>query len=71
VALCDECDAVWQSPELDSPPTYVQQPKLPCPVCGKSLLDPPAHWATLEEVKQAGWKEAIIGRGPALGDEAT
>ena len=68
VAMCDECDAVWQSPELDSPPTYVQQPGLPCPDCGESLLNAPAHWATLDEVQQAGWQDSLIGQGPALGD---
>ncbi len=68
VALCDECDAIWRSPELDAPATYAEQPGLPCPECGTSLLNRPAHWATRDEVQRIGWQDAILGEAPALGE---
>ena len=69
VALCDECDAVWQTPDLSMPPLVLSQPKLPCPQCGQSLIDPTAHWATWAEVERIGWQDAVVGQGPALRDD--
>ena len=61
VVLCDECDALWTSPDLKSKPQFPEQPKLPCPECGSSLVEPPSHWATKKEVKAAGWSDTVKG----------
>lgn len=61
VVLCDECDALWKSPDLKGKPTFPEQPKLPCPECGSSLVESPSHWADKKEVKAAGWSDAIKG----------
>lgn len=55
VILCDECDAVWLSPDLSDEPQFPDQPQLPCPHCGASLCEPASHWADQEEVQAAGW----------------
>lgn len=66
VMLCDECDAVWQEPELTSSPRFPAQPDLPCPVCGGSLRDPPAHWASADEIRALGLESVVKGNGAAL-----
>lgn len=58
--LCDECEAVWLTPE-DEQPTYLKQPDLPCPACGASLMQPPARWATIEEIRKVKWEDVLRG----------
>lgn len=67
VVLCDECDAIWKTIELVEP-TFSSDPDLRCPECGADLAQPPARWATRDEIEQLGWGDAIIGEGWALGD---
>lgn len=61
VILCDECDALWLSPDTSTPPLFPDQPELPCPACEGNLMDPPAHWASLGELFQRGWLPAVKG----------
>lgn len=61
VILCDECDALWLSPDTSAPPLFPDQPELPCPACEGNLMDPPAHWASLGELFQRGWLPAVKG----------
>ncbi|MCO6455525.1 MAG: hypothetical protein J5I93_09535 [Pirellulaceae bacterium] len=72
LVLCDECDALWQTSDLGQPPQFPPQPDLPCPHCGQSLNGPTAHWASLDEVRQAGWNDAlIVGPGGCSAASAT
>ncbi len=60
--ICDECDALWQSPEQitsGEPANYAEQPELPCPQCSASLAEEPSHWADQKEIRAAGWSESI------------
>lgn len=61
VILCDECDAMWLSPEINAPPAFPEQPNLPCPCCPGNLTDDPAHWASFGEIYQKGWISAVKG----------
>lgn len=67
VALCDECDAVWNDCSLLDGPHFLKQPDLPCRLDGSSLRSPPAHWANRCEAKAVGWDHAIVGETEALG----
>ena len=71
IVLCDECDAMWLGPELSCPPFFLNTPEMPCIHCGASLIQPPARWASWDEVQQLGWQTAVGGQGTALGDHST
>ena len=68
VVLCDECDAVWLYPDCEGEAIYPEQPHLPCPQCGASLVEEPAHWASADEIESCGWSAAVQGQGEALGE---
>ena len=61
VILCDECDAVWLSTNLESKPLFPEQPLLPCPFCQGNLSEHPAHWANFEEIYMNDWIHSIKG----------
>jgi hypothetical protein len=61
VLMCDECDAVWTTPDTKQRPLYLDQPRLPCPTCRQPLRDEPAHWAEATEIEQHGWSDAVQG----------
>lgn len=59
-ALCDECDAIWSSPRLETKPRFLEQPDLPCPNCATPLASKPSHWAGFREIEPAGWQQHVI-----------
>jgi len=65
--MCDECDAVWLDKGMNDGPHFLKQPSLPCPGDGSSLRNSPAHWATVAEADTAGWTDAVIEPGDAIG----
>ncbi|MCA9149877.1 MAG: hypothetical protein KDA92_11280 [Planctomycetales bacterium] len=65
--LCEECDALWLTPDVTGRPVFPRQPDLPCPACETSLLAPGAHWASFFELEALGWEQRIIDVGRALG----
>ncbi len=71
VALCDECDAVWLTPDVYGEVHFPAQPDLPCPTCNQSLVHEPARWATMDDLarpENVHWQEAILGMGEPLGE---
>ncbi|MCA9015513.1 MAG: hypothetical protein KDA77_09315 [Planctomycetaceae bacterium] len=62
--LCDECDALWLSPEISAQPVFPEQPALPCPCCQGNLTNAPAHWANFGEIYQKGWISTVKGELP-------
>lgn len=58
--MCDECEAVWTSPDADEV-VFPAQPDLPSPLTGQSLLGASARWCDESEVDAAGWATAIEG----------
>jgi hypothetical protein len=62
VVLCDECDAVWLYPDCAGEAIYPEQPTLPCPQCGESLLEASSHWADEQEIQRAGWSAVVEGQ---------
>ena len=63
VILCDECDAVWTSADLNSKPHFANDLTLACPMCDASLVDPPARWATQDDVHNAAWLDKALKGG--------
>ena len=59
--VCDECEAVWTSPECGEPPLYPDPEGSLCPRCHKPLWDLPAHWASREEIAALAWSDAVMG----------
>jgi hypothetical protein len=53
VLVCDECDALFQSPDHISADQAILDPP--------SARDPDTGWATREEVEQVGWGARIAG----------
>ena len=63
VVLCDECGALWTHPRLEAPPTLALDEDAPCPSCGASLWDAPAHWATSGEIAATAWLARAVAEG--------
>ncbi len=55
--LCEECEAIWITPDTKAPPLLSQNPtKTLCPKCKTgSLLSNTSHWATLREIQGTPW----------------
>ncbi len=63
VVLCEECDALWLSPDASAAPIFPRQPHLPCVACGAALRAAPAHWACFAELERIGWQDHVIDVG--------
>lgn len=51
---------------LKDGPHFLEQPKLPCPGDGSSLIEDPSHWASREEADGFDWSDAAVDEGPSL-----
>jgi len=69
LVVCDECDATWLEPDLQTAHQYpdVEDPR--CPVCNQALWDGPGHWASWHEIESLGWEPAVDRRLDADTDE--
>lgn len=56
--MCDECEAVWMEPDIDSGHIYVDPASPKCPVCHGGLWTT-SRWAVGDEVEMLGWTSAI------------
>ena len=63
VVLCDECDAVWTSADLNAKPYLASVGELPCPECNFSLVDTPSRWATKSQIEACDWLQKAIEQG--------
>jgi hypothetical protein len=68
VLMCDECDSLWIIPNDILPGTvlYAQPPDYVVPGLACSISGGKAGWATIDEITDAGWSEAVVGEGNAL-----
>jgi hypothetical protein len=64
LVVCDECEAVWFTPDSQARPLYPEQPHSKCPRCGQPLWSRPAHWATWDEIAELDWQRHVIGAFP-------
>jgi hypothetical protein len=63
LVVCDECDAVWTSPDLSGKPIFPDPEDARSPIDGQPLWGPDSHWADLHECARLGWFSQI---NPAL-----
>lgn len=59
IVVCDECDAVWTSPDTGDRRSAAADPE--CAKCGNTLWGSQAHWASQAEVQDAGWWANVQG----------
>ncbi len=62
VLMCDECDALWATPDRWSttPALYSQPPDFTVPGMRCSIA-PPSRWATSSEVERREWTKYVAG----------
>jgi hypothetical protein len=67
VLLCDECGAVYLSPDKITleEAGFPSGPDYELPELGCALVSGKAGWATRAEVEAAGWSAAIAGEDPS------
>jgi hypothetical protein len=59
LVICDECEAIWLDPNLGQPHLYVDPVAPVWPDYHHSLWGPYTHWASLAEIEQLGWDDAV------------
>ncbi|HBE71329.1 MAG TPA: hypothetical protein DDW52_24550 [Planctomycetaceae bacterium] len=58
--LCDECEAIWLSPDQRGEQQYADVESPICPITGRPLYGEHAGWAGAEEIKDLPWSDAIL-----------
>ena len=57
--LCDECEAIWLTPDATSDYRFPRAEKPECPVSGGPLYGPQSRWATVSDVQALGWLDQV------------
>ncbi len=78
-AVCDECEAVWTHPDLDSQWSFADAADPACPVCEAPLFGSQARWARPADIRGTRWEPVAIvqpvvrpeSRGAPGGSEGT
>ena len=68
VLMCDECESIWLSLDITGKPHDLDLSEYLCPYGDGTLARPEGHWASKEEIQQAGWWDAVIGEGGSMED---
>ena len=58
LVICDECEAIWRTPDPQTPHELADAEHAVCPRCQTDLWQR-SHWASLDEVSRLGWTESI------------
>lgn len=59
-AICDECEATWTRPDVDSKKTFPDAQDPRCPICAAKLYGEQSHWSVAEELADSEWAENAI-----------
>lgn len=59
LVVCDECEAIWLNPNIESRHQYSDSEDARCPMCGDPLWGNSSHWASMAEIDELGWAYAI------------
>jgi hypothetical protein len=57
--VCDECDAIWLEPDVNSEHQYPSVVDARCPLCDEPLWGPQSRWAEAGDVKKLRWESAV------------
>lgn len=70
--MCDECEAIWLSPDAATGYRYPHAEKPECPVTDGPLYGPQTRWATLSDVRTLGWLDQVtVDTAVESGSEAS
>jgi len=67
--ICDECDAIWLAPDLDTSHQYPDIEQTRCPICSEQLWGERCRWADWREIESLGWEFAVDRDLDATPDE--
>ncbi|MDA8743786.1 hypothetical protein N9N28_04035 [Rubripirellula amarantea] len=59
LVICDECEAIWLEPDTSTVHVYPDLENPVSPVSGEPLWGETSRWATIEDIKQLGWLDAV------------
>ena len=57
--VCDECEAIWLSPDVTTDYQYADSEDARCPICLASLWSETSRWADQADIDLIGWSAAI------------
>lgn len=57
--MCDECEAIWLTPDELSSYRFPRDEKPECPVSDLPLYGPQSRWATVSDVEHLGWLDQV------------
>lgn len=55
LVICDDCEAIWMSPDLSGPHYYSDPVHPVSPVDGDAIWSDQNRWATPDDIGQLGW----------------
>ena len=67
--ICDECDATWLAPDLDTSHQYPDVEDARCPICSEQLWGDTSRWADWKDIQSLGWEFAVDRKLDATTDE--
>ena len=59
LVVCDECDAIWLEPDLNTAHQYPDVENAKCPVCNGGLWGSNSRWANRDDLALLQWDMAI------------
>lgn len=71
LVVCDECEAIWQRPDITTAHIYPDAENARCPICEAALWGQQSRWATTDDCRWLGWESAINPDLDAKPDEPT
>ena len=59
LVVCDECDATWLLPDLQTNHLYPDLDDPRCPICEAPLWGQTSRWADWPDIESLGWGFAV------------
>ena len=69
LVVCDECEAIWLSPDTETDHLYPDPENSRCPICHDALWGQSSHWASMQEIGELGWEHAVDSKLDYSSDE--
>ena len=57
--VCDECEAIWIEPDVNTSHQYPDVDDSRCPVCRELLWGSTSRWANSDDIASLGWQPAV------------
>lgn len=61
LVICDQCEAIWVEPDVETVHQYASVLDARCPTCGEPLGDLKSGWASRSDIQTLGWQIAVTG----------